>query len=54
MYWRNGILSLDPSKSTKALKKYLPQNTQDSRDLDLEFSLSEEGNSIYKRIFKGY
>ena len=54
IYWRNSILSLDPSKSTKGLKKYLPQNTQDSRDLDIEFSLSDEGMSIYKRIFKGY
>ncbi len=54
IYWRNSILSLDPSKSTKGLRKYLPQNTQDNRDLDLEFSLSDEGMSIYKRIFKGY
>lgn len=54
IYWRNSILSLDPLKSTKGLKKYLPQNTQDSRDLDIEYSLSDEGMSIYKRIFKGY
>ncbi len=53
-YWRDSILSIDPFKSTKELKKYIPENMKDSRSLDLEFSLSEDGQAIYIRIFYGY
>jgi len=54
VYWRNSILSNDISENVLSLNKYLSKNENDKRDIDLEFSLSEEGNSIYKRVFKGY
>jgi hypothetical protein len=54
VYWRNSILSNDISENVLILNKYLSKNENDKRDIELEFSLSEEGNSIYKRVFKGY
>ncbi len=54
MYWRNAKLSSDISENVINMSKYLPLNEADKRDIDLEFSLSEEGNTIYKRVFKGY
>ena len=53
-YWRNSIFSNDISENVLYLNKFLTKNENDKRDIDLEFSLSEEGNSIYKRVFKGY
>jgi tetratricopeptide (TPR) repeat protein len=53
-YWRNSLLSIDPFKSTTVLKKFLIKSNKENRAIDLEFSISEDGSGIYKRIFHGY
>ena len=53
-YYRNSILSIDPSANISKINKYIDKSREDRRDLDLEYSFSENGISIYKRVFKGY